>query len=389
MKLGPVAVPSVRLAPEGQETASRKRGEPRPKIREASLADYPQIAALHIRNGLPIEPRDDWNSLWSANPAFRKGWPIGWVAETERHGIVGSLGNVPQDYRFEGRELHAAASRGWVTDASYRGYSMALRANFLAQREVDLFISTSVGRMAEACYRFFGCSRVPVGEWDRSEFWIANHRQFASWALKMGSVPLPAPLGYPLSLTLRCREWWVNPRRRTAPEFHLELHTGFDAAFDDFWRELTTQNKSVLTAVRTREALGWHFRRSLARKEAWIFTASVRDRMVAYAVFDRRDSVDGGLRRVRLVDFQALNGYQNALAAALDFALSECRRDEVHLLESTGCLASRVDPAIHAPYRRKLPSWTYYYKAGTARLSNELANPAVWAPSQFDGDVAL
>jgi len=42
-----------------------------------------------------------------------------------------------------------------------------------------------------------------------------------------------------------------------------------------------------------------------------------------------------------------------------------------------------------APYRRKLGTWTFCYRAKTPELATSLEDRRVWAPSLFDGDATL
>ena len=63
--------------------------------------------------------------------------------------------------------------------------------------------------------------------------------------------------------------------------------------------------RSLFLGVRTREMLEWHFGAALRRDEAWLFTVSDAGNLLAYAIFQRRDDSNTGLRRIRLVDFQA------------------------------------------------------------------------------------
>ena len=77
----------------------------RPNSRQAAFEDYRQIAALHIRNGLPVRSLEDWMALWKSNPVYRQfegRWPIGWVLETDVGDIVGSISNIPLAYQFRG-----------------------------------------------------------------------------------------------------------------------------------------------------------------------------------------------------------------------------------------------------------------------------------------------
>jgi hypothetical protein len=42
-----------------------------------------------------------------------------------------------------------------------------------------------------------------------------------------------------------------------------------------------------------------------------------------------------------------------------------------------------------APYRRKLATWTYFYRANNPELREILNDRQVWAPSLFDSDATL
>ena len=363
------------------------------KIREATFEDHSQITELQIRNNHPARSYDAWRTIWTDNPTYKEScgrWPIGWVLEVEDGRIVGSIGNIPLAYEFRGRKLHAATSHSWVVDTAYRSYSMSLMSYLMRQKSIDLFICTTVTSASEPTYRAFQFSRLPVGAWDKSSFWITNYRGFSESALTMKSFPLPRAMSSPVSAALFCwdkvRE--VEPETNGATS-EIEVCSGFDDRFDDFWEELKHEKRQLL-AVRTRETLGWHFRSSLMRQNLWILVTSRRSRLTAYAIFDRLDHPTLGLKRVRLVDFQALNGYESALGSLLCWMLQKCREQRVHILENAGCcLDWQLLPQIPPPYQRTLGCWTYYYKAVNKSLSEALLNAKVWAPSSFDGDASL
>src|SRR2546425_7513307 len=116
-------------------------------IREACFADYAQISAVHMRNGLSMRSCEDWIALWKCNPVYKQlqgHWPIGWVLETEDGKIVGSIGNVPLACSFRRRELRAAAPCSWVVDPAYRGYSMLILDRLMRHEDIDVFICTTV-----------------------------------------------------------------------------------------------------------------------------------------------------------------------------------------------------------------------------------------------------
>lgn len=363
------------------------------KIREAAFEDYSQIAELQMRNGLCPKPYQDWLAIWTRNPVYKQmgaRWPIGWVLETGGGRIVGSIGNIPLAYQFRGQRLRAATSCAWVVDAAYRSYSMPLISYLMRQKDIDLFICNTVTPASEPSYCAFHFSKVPVGTWDKSEFWITNYRGFSQSALTMKSFPLPKAMSSPVSAALFC---WDKLRdaelRSKGAAFEIELCSDFDERFDDFWEELKRQKQHLL-AERTRETLEWHFRYSLIRRNAWILATSKGSRLTSYAIFDRLDHPTLELKRVRLVDFQALDGYENALGSFLCWMLRKCREQCVHVLENVGCSLDCVGlPQIRAPYRRTLGCWLYYFKAVNKSLSEALLSPNVWAPTSFDGDASL
>jgi hypothetical protein len=372
--------------------ARTKRSRHMVNIRETLREDYAQIASLQTRNGLCPRSYEDWVAIWADNPVYKRNpgrWPIGWVLETDEGEIVGSIGNIPLEYEFRGKTLRGVTSSAWVVDTEYRNHSMSLMSYLIRQKDADLFTCTTVTSASEHCYCAFQFSKVPVGSWDRSSFWITNYHGFSQSALSIKPSPISKAISSPISAALFC---WDKIRKTESQAGHtsseIELCSGFDWRFDDFWEELTRQKQHLLT-VRTRETLEWHFRYSRSRQNAWIVAISEGSRLIAYAIFDRLDHPTLSLKRVRLVDFQALNGFEKELGQVLFWGLRKCREERIHVLEDSGRFDHRAWRNIPAPYQRTLSSWMYYYKAADNHLARTLLSPAVWAPSSFDGDASL
>ena len=369
-----------------------QKSRPSVVLREAFPSDYDQIAALHTRNGLDIKPRNEWMALWEENPACRDYpdvWPIGWVLENSAGYIVGSIANLPCTYHFRGRLLQAAAAFAWVTDAQYRGYSMLLMQRLLKQDKVRVFVTTTVSSNAEPGLRAVRWSRVPVGQWHRSAFWITNYSGFSRSALRVQLRTLSNPLRHPASAWSFCRNVLRRAGTgvpRTAAD--VELCTTFDGRFDGFWEELKSQNPNILQATRSRDTLDWHFRSALAKGTAWVLSFSKGSSLQGYAIFDRRDNAAVGLKRARLVDYQALHGSDYVFNAALGWMLHKCREERIHMLEIAGAWLDR-SPFPQPPHQRVLPYWSHYYKASGRELALELQDPLAWSPSWFDGDGSL
>jgi len=361
------------------------------QIREAVFADYSRIAALEARYGLHPKPYEEWTHLWLENPACPQGWNIGWVVENASQDIVGYVGNVPSVFEFQGQKLTAASGRGLVVDEHYRSYSFPLFSRFFNQSNVDLIVNTTVNVNAVKLHELFHCERVPVGAWDRSVFWITDYRGFAAKLAATKNLPLPNLLSYPIQAVLAVKDKLLRrPFKPAGNDVEAAVAATFDQRFDAFWEELRKKHADSLLASRSRATLNWHFKFSLQTKRAWVATVTQGDALLAYAVFLRQDNHELGLKRVRLVDFRALNDNPEVLVPMLTVALRRCHEQKVEMLEAIG-----VSPQVHrvlagfAPHQRELPAWLYFYKAKDKPLAKRLKDPGVWDPSPFDGDGAL
>lgn len=365
-----------------------------PTVREASFDDYSQIAALQSKYGLETKNYEEWKHLWSNNPAYieyQANLPIGWVLEGNHKNICGYLGNIPLFYEFERRILLASVAHSWVVDSQYRSYALLLLDRYFSQTIVDLFLNATVGPAAAESFAVFQSVPVPAGAWDRSVFWITNHAGFLAGSLRMKGFPLATFLGHLLSVASFVKQGLSKPTLPHDPAgIELQLCTQIDNRFDIFWDALRERNSRVLLGVRNREVLEWHFKYALQNNKAWIVTAGKGSDINAYGIFIRYDNPKVGLKRMRLVDFQALDGNTTFLLPMLSWAMERCRRDKIHMLESIGFRPEKQNIISKvARYERKLPSWLYYYRARDNHLAQSLTNPDVWDPCQFDGDASL
>ena len=386
-----------------------------PKLREARLEDYEQIAALESRFGLTAKPYNEWVHLWQGNPVYRElktDWPIGWVFEDQDGKIVASVGNIPLLYELDGRRILVASSRSWVADVEYRSVSLLLLDNLIRQRQVDLFLSNTVGDKAVAAITAYGCSPISVGIWDEVAYWITNYRGFfqsivamknyrltrpfafpsweGSWTrLKALRARLSKPLSYPLSAAAFLKDRLAKTSVREG-EVEVKPCTDFDDRFDSFWEDVKRNNRHLLLAVRTREVLEWHFKYALLGNRLWIVTAVDGPRLVAYAIFEKSVNPRSGFKQVNLVDYLSLEDSTSMLEPLLAWTLRRCRSEGVHVLEHTGRWMEKgefIETA--APYRRKLGTWSYFYHTNNPELRVLLNSRQVWTPSLFDGDATL
>jgi len=372
----------------------RKGSKPKPpRLREARFDDYLQISALESRYGLQPKSYDEWTDLWNHNPAYQKasGWPIGWVCENAENEIVGSIGNIPLIYELGNQSLLAATSRSLVVDSRYRLYSFELLGQFFNQKEVDLFVNTTVNAKASKLQEVFQCARVPVGSWDRSAFWITNYRAFTESLLSKRELPGVPGLSYPLSAGLFLRDALTGRTLRSGRNgTEIQFCTQFDNRFDQFWELLRKRSAGRLLASRSRDVLEWHFGNALNKDRAWVLSVSNGGDLSAYAIVCRQDNAGFGLKRMRLVDFQALPSQTELLKLILHRALERCQNEGIHILEAVG-FSNQKMKIIESmnPHHRELSSWRYFYKASNQPLADRLKDPEVWDPSFFDGDSSL
>jgi hypothetical protein len=292
--------------------------------------------------------------------------------EGENRAIVGYIGNIPLLYEFRGRRIVVATSQAWVVDSGFRSYSFSLLSRFFTQKNVDLFVNTTVNAYAMAPHEAFRVSRVPVGVWDHSVFWITDYRGFAASLLAQKGVCASKMLSFPLSLGLLVKDRFAKKSLRPhRHEIAVQSCTRFDARFDTFWEESQRSNSHVLRATRSRQMLEWHFQSALAENRAWVLTVEDRSGLAAYAVLLRLDN-------------------QRWVVPILSQALQRCRQEGIDMLEIVGFgpEKQRIINSI-APHRRLLSSWFYFYKAGDPHLAKALEDPQSWDPSCFDGDASL
>ena len=367
------------------QTAASRSAE----VREADFTDYEKIAALLLRNGLGVKDREEWEHLWRGNPVYQQhsSWPIGWVVR-HNHEIVGFLGNIPLNYHFKRRQILASGLHAFALDSSHRGLGLVLLERLIQSAPaVEYFVGSTANANSSKVLDRLGVGRMPVGDWENSSFWITNYDGFAHSALS--KKRWPDSLSRVVSPGLKVYDKVLKnpwPRRTLS----LTQPTAFGEAFDCFWQELIHARPDSFLADRSSETLNWHFKYSLAQGQAWVVTREINSRILAYAIFQRQDYDEIGLKRIRLIDYQALPSAGDDVPSILAWGLNECRAQGVHMLEAFGLHPEKQQIIDRlAPHRRKLPSWTYFHKIASSTLQEELRQTSVFDPCQYDGDASL
>ncbi len=377
----------IKLEPEPAQ--STKRGL---MLREATLEDYHQIASIESRYGLATKSYEEWTHLHLHSPLRYESQaeaPIGWVIENEDAQIVGSVGNLLLPYEFEGKRILAVTGRGWVAEPAYRSLALLLLDRLICQPDAELFLTNAITSASAPAFDALGCYRVPAGVWDRSGFWITHHSAFMQSVLTMRKFVLARPLRYPFAAAAFLKDGLTTKALRRA-DVEVQCCPCFDERFDDFWDQLRSKNPHRLLAVRSREMLEWHFHYALRKNSLWIAAVVDGPRIAAYAIFDRRDNLNFGLKRVRLVDFQSPDSSPHLLVPLLRWALRECRNKGIHMLENTGAWLGKGEVLDRlTPHQRQLSTWTYVYRANSRALAERLRNQNAWGPTLYDGSASL
>ena len=388
-----VRAEDLERGPFRQTSSLAPKKAKRPSIREAYFGDYEQIAAAEAASGLTPRSREEWLHLWRDNPAYQslRDWPIGWVLEDECGRIVGSIGNIPLLFHLGGSTYLGATFCGWAVDPKYRAFSLMLVAHQLQHRSVDLHMVTTAKPVSEAVFTSLGWSRAPVGQWNRSAFWVTNYsgavKRYLAQKAPRGVSAVAAPLlAGPLLLADVC----ARQEREVRSPYELRWSTRFDERFEGFWTELQQRRPDLFLSSRTRSTLEWHFKYAVQQNRIWVLTVWKGPRLVAYGIFERRDGRAVDLTRIFIVDFQTLGRDPGLASAMISHALSRCRREHIHVLENAGCWLEALQPiAKRPPYHRGLESWGYLYRCGNPQLASALQSPKSWYPTQLDGDSSL
>ena len=380
---GHMAVLSEKSAPTKQELDCT--------VREATWDDFEAICQVKQRNGLVPGDRSYWARLWDENPfRFEHPVPLGWVLENPDLGIVGTFSNIPRIYFFNGEPIRAAIPSTWAVDRPFRFAASYPAAEFLAQKNIDLFITTTASPRTEARLKELGCLEIPGPSCAQMLFWVTNYTRFASAFLRKVKIPAAAGIKHAVGSALYLRDLIQWPKGRFQ-RVEVNLLQGFDGRFDALW-EVLSRRRNRLMAVRTREALNWQFRPALETGDLFIFGVMEGDRLTGYLIMRKYDHEQYGLRRFRVVDLQAIDDEPNTVLSLMVAALEHGARSGADVVETMGFNKSKHDLLERLnPHHRTLPSYPYLNKvSGDApTLQCALLEADAWDPSPLDGDSAL
>ncbi len=360
-------------------------------LREATVHDFTAVREVVRRNGLSSPQYADWERLWRDNPfPADPSAPIGWVLEKKDHTIVGTLSNIRRTYAYNGEPVRAATASAWAIDPPYRSSAMFLAQRFFSQKNIDLFLNTTASAPAAAIFKAFRCSEIPDPLYTRVLFWITRYSGFARALLRKLRLPALPGMSQSAGMALYCRDVAHRPKVRYR-QIETSLLSSFDDRFDVLW-DVLRRRRNRLLAVRTSEALTWHFRPGLQTGGVAILAVLEADAILGYLVMKRGDDEGLGLRRFHVVDIQALCDENNVVPSLMAAAIEHAVRTGVDVVEAVGFHKSKRDLLEHLkPHHRTYPTCPYLYKvnASSPALRDALRSVDAWDASMFDGDASL
>ena len=365
------------------------------RLREARLEDFGAVAALKERIGWGRDSAATWSWLWARNPALARDVrrpPIGWIVE--RDGVVlGYFGNIPQTYRLGGRDLLVGAAVGLCVDPACRGggYGMALVRAWCLQDAVDMAISTTTSPQVRAMMLAAGALDLPQPDYTRALHWILDRRAFAAAALrKVGTAPAVAAFAAPLAaaaLVLNRSARAVAPP--PAGRVTVEREPRFGDEHDAFWERIAGSSSRLL-AVRSAEALQWHYAGPTLAGKVRVLSYRRDGLLTGYAVTMRMDAPEVGLHRWRVVDLLAERDDPEVVRALVGAACETARGDGACVLETLGFPAAvRATLDATRPGSRLLGENPFLWSPRSPGVAEALASPSAWYAGPYDGDSAL
>ena len=325
-------------------------------------------------------PEHRWAKLWTANPAYRESLPIGWALDSGAE-IAGFIGNLPRLMWDGQHEIIARVPTSWAVEPRARAFSLPLLVSWLNQPGADLLLNTTATPEAASIFDRLRVPRIPCRSLGERSIWILSYSGWISGLMRrwnLGAFSFLGALAAPIDQVRRVFD-------SSAGDRGLEWRAEFGPEFDALWKRLAS--RPVLQSVRDAANLQWAYGDSLNEKRAWLLAGADRDGLRGYAVFARYDIPTMGLVRMKLVDFAGLDDEPGPYVAA---AVARCRREGVHVLETTG-FEGPVYGALSRlrPIRMRIAGWPGYWRTKGASLARRLEVASNWYPSLYDGDSGL
>lgn len=361
------------------------------RLREATAADAPAVGLLQRSVGFKAHSAAGWRWLFQDNPAragFSSPPPQGWVLEGEA-GVVGYLGNIPQDYVRDGVPVRAATCSGYVVQEAARGDSLKLLQAWFKQPEVALFLSTTANAESEDLYRLCKSETPGDDSFRQGLVWVGADRAALREQLHQRQAWLAGPLswvGAPFARLARRASGKAHvPRHPLARRVRVRDRQAVDDRYDELGAELSRQ--PGLRLRRDATTLRWMLSDPDAPPPA-LLEVEQDGALQGWAVCATHHPSDGRARQLRLLDLVVRPGREDLLPALLRAAADHARRTGAGLLYAPPCgaaLAQALTSLGAHPHPRSHHS--HWLRARKKEETAGFAAPGTWQATGLDGDV--
>jgi len=262
---------------------------------------------------------------WDENPAYHEGVPRGWVL-WERNEIKGYLGNVPTEFRLNGKPVTALCPTTWRVLPTHRNYSLHLLHHAIRCAKGSISFNTTPSEDADRVLKGLKFSLFPYcADPIKSVIVVNPRRVLRSRGESKVLGALAAWFGAPV---LQGLQGYRTRLGRESKGASVRLLTHADSSFDDFW--LRTRNRYAHTNVRTAAAINWQcFGNEDFRK--FLFGCFNGDRLAGYLIAGI--GVRNGLNLASCVDLWLDPDSPAALRELLRFARSWADKEGLDTIE--------------------------------------------------------
>lgn len=371
------------------------------KIRHVEEKDFVQLADF-LQEGFPKIPLEQWkkrfHTWWKENPFMGSIVPRGWVLETDSSEIVGFIGNMHVKFLINGEKGLAAAASSWYVKPEFQGlYSVLLLLEFLKQKEIDLFLSTTPSEKVRKMNLKTGYVHTDL-PFNRTEYWyIINYKKitnaFTKKRLNQPKVKLITQImSPPISLTIKAILpflLWLKKRQRRkfrTDKYFCSLFAHCDEAFTTLWEN--NRNDGTTTLYRDAETLNWlYFSDVVKHKRHAIKCQNKQDNnLVGYAAFDVVDDF-AGIKILKLVDSYIPLTEEKIITSLIDLAISLAKKNHVDAVRLWPT-NKEIDKILRRIIKiRKCSNFPYLYKFNQKHESKIKNNKShIFSPSPIDPD---
>lgn len=353
-------------------------------IRPTSESDFPAIQALHRHVGWPSRSQAGWRWL-NENPV-RAGIdaPAGWVVEGPDGLAGGHIGNLIQRFWLGDQPLHGATGFSIIVTPPVRGASREMLRAFAHQPGVFAAYVFNANPRSQPLY-----ARHDLRAWPER-----THALKLSWIID----PFPLAFGRLYRAAHRLAPDIVSGwgerlmHDRLDPTTRLTLPTGVavlsdlrdQSRYGEFWNALRAEGR--LLADRGPDALRWRLSDPDLTAPPLILAFNRGRDITGYAMamMAKANILEAPI--LEILDLEALADDAEAIpalmqgltAAARQMGAAKLRIQTIspRLLKRLGSLGDRA---------RREGGWGHCH----VRFAPGGPDPALWAPTPYDGDYAV